>query len=59
MNNGMNEIVFSYGPIMRNDAYGQPAWTMQFQIRGKLTDEWILTQSFSPDRMKLVTPCDN
>jgi|WetSurMetagenome_2_1015567.scaffolds.fasta_scaffold34180_2 hypothetical protein len=58
MNNGMNEINFGYSSIMRNELYGQPAWTMQFTIQGKLTDEWILTESYSPDKMKLITPCD-
>jgi hypothetical protein len=58
MNNGLNEIVFSYSPIMRNEQYGHPAWSMQFNISGKLTDQWILTESEVPDKMKLITPCD-
>jgi len=56
--NGMNELVFSYSSMMRNEQYGQPAWTMQFTIQGKLTDEWIMAESYSPDRMQLLTPCD-
>jgi hypothetical protein len=55
MSNGLNEIKFGYSAIMQNATYKQPAWTTVFTIRGKLTDQWILTENISPDSMSLTS----